>query len=53
MVAALAHKMGKITLIISAQLSIYFKDKRKKKKKTSNHIRYNHPNAQLSKEQLF
>ena len=29
---ALAHKMGKITIIISAHLSIYFKDKRKKKK---------------------
>jgi len=29
-VAALAHKMGKITLIISAHLSIYFKDKGKK-----------------------
>lgn len=31
--AALAQKMGKITSIISAHLSIYFKDKRKKEKK--------------------
>jgi len=30
---ALAHKMGKIALIISAYLSIYFKDKRKNEKK--------------------
>jgi len=48
--AALAHKMGKITLIISAQLSIYFKVKRKRKKKpqTITDIIIPMPNCQKS-----
>jgi len=52
-VAALAHKMGKITLIISAHLYIFQRQTQKEKKKPSNHIRFNHLNAQMSKEQLF